>query len=145
MRWNNLYLLVGIVVLGLVVLLIVFPTKREGFSDYMEALGCWKDASARALTGPIYGYGHTPQTCMKKAVAFGYPLFTVQDNGWCQLGFESDPYTKYGPATNCGANGGAWANLVFRVHTAKDQQAAADKAAADAAAFCFPNFYFSII
>ena len=91
-------------------------------------LGCFKDTDDRAIP-PLegqssildgsYGSRSDPITkCKKAACALGYKCFAVQHGGWCASSESAcSTYGKYGPSTDCQADGegGAGANEVYRI------------------------------
>lgn len=91
-------------------------TRSTASTSGITDLGCWKDADARALTGPPQQYGYTPQTCKDFAVARGTDIFALQDGGWCVIQRPGDNYQKYGKATGqCPERGAGWINHVYQV------------------------------
>ena len=81
-----------------------------------NSLGCWKDASARAIDGYKGVLG--VQGCYEEAKSLGYTVFGVQYGGQCfTTATADDTYTKYGAGKGCSSagTGGTWLNEVYRI------------------------------
>ncbi|XP_078616504.1 sushi, von Willebrand factor type A, EGF and pentraxin domain-containing protein 1-like isoform X4 [Branchiostoma floridae x Branchiostoma japonicum] len=93
-----------------------------------RSLGCWKDKGNRAipplegkdprLDGQYRRRQDPIEKCYQVAKDRGFRVFAIQHSGWCASSETArDTYQKYGPATNCAADGegGGWANEVYEI------------------------------
>ncbi|XP_066295929.1 sushi, von Willebrand factor type A, EGF and pentraxin domain-containing protein 1-like isoform X2 [Branchiostoma lanceolatum] len=100
-------------------------TKGQG---KYRSLGCWKDTGNRAIPAlegqdprldNQYRRRHNPiEKCYQVAKDRGYHVFAIQHGGWCASSATArDTYQKYGPSSNCEADGegGGWANQVYEI------------------------------
>ena len=92
-------------------------------------LGCYKDTLAdrtipslegkdTVLDGTPYTRENPVQKCYQAALKMGYPGFAVQYGGECHSSLDMlATYNKYGPSTDCAADGegGAWSNEVYLI------------------------------
>eukprot|EP01083_Nonionella_stella_P192711 712184_1 len=81
-------------------------------ADY-KYIGCYKDASPRALPSGPHNWGYNIESCADACV--GYTYFALQAGSWCSCGNDYKKATDYGTSTGCPSNklGGALANDLF--------------------------------
>ncbi|XP_078603937.1 uncharacterized protein LOC144877765 [Branchiostoma floridae x Branchiostoma japonicum] len=93
-----------------------------------KSLGCWEDASDRAiptlegadsrLDGSYSERTNAIEKCYMAALSRGFTIFAVQNGGWCAGSADGqNTYNKYGPSTDCAGDGkgGPWANDVYEI------------------------------
>ena len=84
------------------------------------SLGCWKDATKRAISGGIRFTSDNPiEDCQIYAASLGYDVFAVQYGGECFTSSDADTtYQKYGKSRNCQKDGRGdnWAQNVYRIN-----------------------------
>eukprot|EP01083_Nonionella_stella_P192709 712180_1 len=95
------------------------PSNRLGGSlandlfRHYKHIGCYTDASPRALPSGPHNWGYNIESCADACV--GYTYFALQAGSWCSCGNDYKKATDYGTSTGCPSNklGGALANDLF--------------------------------
>ena len=93
----------------------------------VKSLGCYKDTGRRAIP-PMDGRNPLVKgfyrrradailKCALVALRFGFPVFAIQNQGWCATGPRARvTYRKYGRSNRCkNGKGGPWANDVYQI------------------------------
>ena len=94
----------------------------------VKSLGCFRDTGRRAVpqmdgrdplvTGYYKRRADAIIKCALVAMRRRWPVFTVQNGGWCATGSRAHvTYRKYGRSNRCrNGKGGPWANDVYRIY-----------------------------
>ncbi len=80
-------------------------------------VGCYNDASVRAIPNNLPGTFTSVAQCQAAALAAGYNTCGLQDGNECWAGTNS-PYSAYGQVSGCATLGGPWQNQVYSLSSA---------------------------
>jgi len=85
----------------------------------VQEIGCFRDASSRAISGDMveFSYDEVVWRCYLRAKNFGYTHFAVQYNTECFTSYDAgETYDKYGSTSGCAnGRGGSWKMTVYSV------------------------------
>ncbi|XP_078580869.1 uncharacterized protein LOC144864555 [Branchiostoma floridae x Branchiostoma japonicum] len=105
----------------------VYKITGSESREYIS-LGCWRDELDRAIPtlegtdarlDGIYAYRQNPiEKCYQVALSRAFPVFAVQNGGWCAGSASGlNTFNKYGASTGCAKDGegGSMANQVYKI------------------------------
>lgn len=98
--------------------LLVFLLPFVGVTSAAKSVGCFKDASDRALPNFLFDFKKSKipvELCEEEADARGYKLYGLE-NSECWAGSAGEKYDKHGKSDKCSkGNGGPWALSVYKI------------------------------